>query len=109
VAVGVDIVIAAYLVAYLVYQGRKTNVSVRVFVDAVLPVVQCTLVAVTVCIGVAWLLTAAVDVGELARLLIAGSAAVIAFVLAVVVHRNSTIRSVKWELKRLVRRPKTDA
>ena len=91
------------------YQGRKTNVTVRVFVDAVLPVIHCTLIAVVVCLGVTWLLTAAVDVGELARLLIAGSAAVVAFVLAVMVHRNSTIRSVKWELKRLVRRPKTDA
>ena len=109
VAVAVDLVIAAYLGSYLVYQGRKTNVTVRVFVDAVLPVIHCTLIAVVVCLGVTWLLTAAVDVGELARLLIAGSAAVVAFVLAVMVHRNSTIRSVKWELKRLVRRPKTDA
>jgi len=106
VAIAVDVVIAIYLAAYLVYQGRKNIAGVRVFVDAILPVIQCTLIAVVACLGIVWLLTAVVDIGDVARLLIAGSAATLVFVIAVMLHPNSTLRSVVWELKRIVRRPK---
>jgi hypothetical protein len=108
VAVGVDIVIAAYLISYLVYQARKGIAGVGVFVDAVMPVVQCTLIAVTACVGVVWLLTAVIDLGDVARLFISGAVATIVFVLAVMRHPNSTVRSVVWELKRVVRRTKDD-
>ncbi len=105
VAIAVDVVMIVYLTAYLVYQGRKNIASAGVFVDAILPVVQCTLVAVAACIGVAWLLTA---VGDVARLFISGAVATIIFVLAVMRHPNSTVRSVVWELKRVLRRTKDD-
>lgn len=108
VAVAVDLVMAVYLTAYLVYQGRKGIASAGVFIDAILPVVECTVIAAVVCAGVAWLHTAVVDIGDLGRLLTAGASATVALVLAVMFHPNTTLRSILWELNRIVRRTKDD-
>ncbi|MFH1731725.1 MAG: lipopolysaccharide biosynthesis protein [Planctomycetota bacterium] len=104
VAVAVDIVTAVYLGLYLVYQGRKTEASVRNFFDAVWPGLHCALASVAVCVGTMWLLVAATGLDDLARLLIAGACAIVACLVTVALHPDPTLRSVVWELTHLLRR-----
>lgn len=103
VAVAVDVVIAAYLGTYLVYQHRKTGARISVFIDAIMPSLHCTIIAVATCIGLTWLLVSVVNVGDLARLLISSAAGTMVFLLAVAYHPNKTLRSVVWELKNMLR------
>ncbi len=109
VAVAVNVVMAAYLGMYLFSQTRKTEAHVRVFVDSILPSMYCTLIALGVCVAVAGVLVSIVDVGDLPRLLIAGAAATVVFLIAINWHPDRIMRSVVWELKRILRVGKTGA
>lgn len=110
VAVAVDVVVAAYLGTYLIYQHLKTGVRISVFINAVMPGLHCTIIAVATCIGLTWLLVSIANVDGPARLLISSAAGTVVFLLAVVHHPDRILRSVVWELKNMLRRsPKADA
>jgi len=101
VAVAVNVVMTAYLATYLIYQGRKTGAGLLVFVDTTMPAVLAAAVAMLAGVSINWALLAATATGDLARLLIAGAGASLAFLLVILLHRNMILRSVLWELKGL--------